>query len=162
MEVATTLDTTDIGGPSSLAVTSGISDEKQLYLANNVALRGCTVLSGRLVGVIMATGGGCRSSLPKPHTKLYNTFRFSRSVDRKKVLRLCEQLESVGLAVQQTDSITPLCNTKTMYIVLSVTAKHIPHLNTLLPQVCSLFYHQERREQASKQASKQTNKQTKS
>eukprot|EP00043_Microstomoeca_roanoka_P017726 m.185783 g.185783 ORF g.185783 m.185783 type:complete len:445 (-) comp16688_c5_seq1:381-1715(-) len=135
-QVSTVIDNTLPGGFGPAPVASGASTQMKIEQANNVALKGSTVLTGSLVGVVFATGARCALSGIKQSLFLPPAAqRLPRGVDKKKVAKLAAKLGTLGASVKQPDRIVPLCSMKNCTVLIPVSQANLIQVNNAIKRV---------------------------
>eukprot|EP00049_Salpingoeca_infusionum_P007879 m.127183 g.127183 ORF g.127183 m.127183 type:complete len:452 (-) comp13850_c3_seq1:690-2045(-) len=140
-EVATVLDASIPSHLGPMPVESGACQSKLLPSANNVALRGSSVVSGQLVGVVFATGARCViADLKKGEFFRESQERLPRGIDKKKLAKVCEKVLTLGLSIRNLDHVVPLCGNRKLAVVLSISGDQLVEAQQCIKQLVGLAY----------------------
>eukprot|EP00055_Hartaetosiga_balthica_P008310 m.30523 g.30523 ORF g.30523 m.30523 type:complete len:442 (+) comp6235_c0_seq1:141-1466(+) len=139
-DVGTIIDGTLPGGFGVRAVVSGSSTQSSLEQANNVALKGSTILSGSLLGVVFGTGARvCLASI-NPTSFLKDPRRLPRGVDKKKLAKVVAKLGTLGANVKQADRVVPFCGARRIAVAFAINPTNIDAANKMIKRMVALSF----------------------
>eukprot|EP00045_Choanoeca_perplexa_P003921 m.34380 g.34380 ORF g.34380 m.34380 type:complete len:440 (-) comp12296_c0_seq2:122-1441(-) len=109
--------------------------------ASNIAFRSSTVIAGGLVGLVFATGAQCLvSKLRAPTLKVSPAPKLPRGLDKKKTAKVAAKIATLGLHPKAFENFGAICGTRSMTVIIAVTASLYKELNSALAKIVAMRF----------------------